>query len=159
MTYKQLYGEIRSELGEDASAYCLYLLNRPLPELQIDDNEVSAELLEKHNDAVRKISDGEPIQYVFGFAPFYDLMIDCGPGVLIPRFDTEVLVEEAIKTLPQNAVFADICCGSGCIAAAVLNNIPFFAALPPATIIATGVASPSAQGQLITSTDIPRCSA
>ena len=38
---------------------------------------------------------------------------------------------------------------------AVLNKIPFFAPIPLPTIIATGVASPSAQGQLITNTDIP----
>ena len=122
MTYKQLYGEIKMRLGEDAAAYCLYLLDRPLPELLIDDKEVPEDVLEKHNGAVKRVEDGEPLQYVFGFAPFYDLIIDCGPGVLIPRFDTEVLVEEAIKTLPENAVFADICCGSGCIAAAVLNS-------------------------------------
>ena len=122
MTYKQLYGDIRSRLGDDASAYSLYLLQRPLPELLIDDNEVPADVLERHNNASKRIEDGEPLQYVFGCAPFFDLIIDCGPGVLIPRFDTEVLVEEAIKTLPQNAVFADICCGSGCIAAAVLNS-------------------------------------
>ena len=122
MTYKQLYGDIKTQLGDDASAYCLYLLDRALPELLIDDNEVPADVVEKHNAASKRINGGEPLQYVFGYAPFYDILIDCGPGVLIPRFDTEVLVEEAIKTLPQNAVFADICCGSGCIAAAVLNS-------------------------------------
>ena len=122
MTYKQLYGEIRSRAGEDAFAYCRYLLDRALPELLADDKEVPAHVLEKHINALKRIESGEPLQYVFGYAPFYDMYIDCGPGVLIPRFDTEVLVEEAIKTLPQNAVFADICCGSGCIAAAALNN-------------------------------------
>lgn len=122
MTYRQLYKNIRSRLKDDASAYCRYLLDRALPELSIDDNDVPEELLEKHKAAAEKAERGEPLQYIFGFAPFYDLLIDCGPGVLIPRFDTEVLVEEAIKTLPQNAVFADICCGSGCIAAAVLNS-------------------------------------
>ena len=44
-------------------------------------------------------------------------------------------------------------------AAAVLNRMPFFAPNPLPTIIATGVASPSAQGQLMTSTEMPRASA
>ena len=122
MTYRQLYGEIKTRLCEDAAAYCRYLLDRPLLELSADDREVPDSVLDLHVSASKRIADGEPLQYVFGYAPFYDLYIDCGPGVLIPRFDTEVLVEEAIKTLPQNAVFADICCGSGCIAAAVLNG-------------------------------------
>ena len=122
MTYRQLYGEIRSRLGDDAQAYSFYLLNRPLPELSADDGVVPGSVLDTHKDAVKRIEEGEPLQYVFGHAPFYDLYIDCGPGVLIPRFDTEVLAEEAIKTLPENAVFADICCGTGCIAAAVLNS-------------------------------------
>ncbi len=122
MTYRQLYGQIKSRLGEDAGAYCRYLLDRSLPELLIDDNKVPEDVLEEHDKAIGRVEAGEPLQYVFGHAPFYDLEIDCGPGVLIPRFDTEALVEEAIKTLPQNAVFADICCGSGCIAAAVLNG-------------------------------------
>lgn len=121
MTYRQLYGEING-LGEDASAYCRYLLDRPLPRLEYDDGEVPADALKIHKNAFERVKNGEPLQYVFGYAPFYDLLIDCGPGVLIPRFDTEILVEEAIKTLPQNAVFADICCGSGCISAAVLNR-------------------------------------
>lgn len=122
MTYRQLYKEIKKRLGDNAQAYCRYLLDRPLLELSIDDGEIPSDVLAIHKNAAERIENGEPLQYVFGYAPFYDLYIDCGPGVLIPRFDTEVLVEEAIKTLPQNAVFADICCGSGCIAAAVLNS-------------------------------------
>ena len=42
MTYRQLYGQIKSRLGEDAGAYCRYLLDRALPELLIDDNKVTA---------------------------------------------------------------------------------------------------------------------
>ena len=59
-----------------------------------------------------------------------------------------VLSSATIFTLPALSIASD-----------VLNKIPFFAPTPPATIIATGVASPSAHGQLITSTEIPRASA
>jgi release factor glutamine methyltransferase len=122
MTYEYLYGEIKSVLGDGARAYCQYLLDKNPEELLFDKREVPDDLLSKHAEYSERIRTGEPIQYVFGYAPFYDLYIDCAPGVLIPRFDTEILAEEAIKTLPENAYFADLCCGTGCIAAAVLKH-------------------------------------
>jgi release factor glutamine methyltransferase len=122
MNYKELCGEIKAALKDDFRSYCQYLLDKNPKELLFDNADVSDEVLSKHTECLKRINAGEPIQYVFGYAPFYDLYIDCAPGVLIPRFDTEVLVEEAIKTLPQNAYFADLCCGTGCIAAAVLKH-------------------------------------
>lgn len=122
MNYKELCAEIKTELKDDARAYCRYLLDKNPEELLFDENEVPDGVLLKHAEYLKRIKEGEPIQYVFGYTPFYDMYLNCSPGVLIPRFDTEVLVEEAIKTLPQNACFADLCCGSGCIAAAVLKH-------------------------------------
>ena len=77
---------------------------------------------------------GEPLAYIVGHAPFYDLEFSVGEGVLIPRFDTEVLVETALKALgvgdfpfpdtdgpvPQVNTAApfiiyDLCTGSGCV--------------------------------------------
>jgi len=59
-----------------------------------------------------------PLQYILGRWEFMGLPINCRPGVLIPRFDTEVLAEEAIKFLKkQNKPrVLDLCTGSGCIA-------------------------------------------
>ena len=128
MTYKELYKDIK-KLGDDDAAYCRYLLDRSLPELRQDESGVPEDTAAKHAECVKRLRDGEPLQYIFGYAPFYDTELYCGPGVLIPRFDTEILVEEAIKTLPQNAYFADLCCGTGCIAAAVLKHRPDTAAL------------------------------
>ena len=122
MTYGSLYADIKKRFGGDAVSYCWYLLDRPLEDLRYDEKEAGDDVLSRHYEYSGRIAAGEPLQYVFGYAPFYDLYIDCAPGVLIPRYDTEVLVEEAIKTLPQNACFADLCCGSGCIAAAVLKH-------------------------------------
>ena len=122
MTYGALYADIKKRLGDGAVSYCWYLLDRPLEELRNDEKEADEAVISRHNECCRRIAAGEPLQYVFGHAPFYDLYIDCAPGVLIPRYDTETLVEEAIKTLPQNACFADLCCGTGCIAAAVLKH-------------------------------------
>ena len=61
-----------------------------------------------------------PLQYLIGQWQFYRQTYEVSPDCLIPRADTEILVEEAIRLLPQGAHFADLCTGSGCIAISVL---------------------------------------
>lgn len=65
-----------------------------------------------------------PLQYILGKWDFYGISFAVNEHCLIPRPDTELLVEEAIRTLPQGAFFADLCTGSGCIAIAILVNRP-----------------------------------
>jgi release factor glutamine methyltransferase len=70
----------------------------------------------------------EPLQYIIGYTEFHGLKIKVGPGVLIPRPETELLVEEAIKTV-HNSHFTslrilDLCTGSGCIALALAREFP-----------------------------------
>ncbi len=62
----------------------------------------------------RRIS-GEPLQYILGEWEFYGLPFRVGDGVLIPRQDTETLVELALEYSPQNKLCADLCAGSGCV--------------------------------------------
>lgn len=88
----------------------LYILANP------NENLVSEEL----RQAAEKRCDREPLQYLIGTWPFYRQEYEVSPACLIPRSDTEILVEEAIGRLPQNAFFADLCTGSGCIAVSVL---------------------------------------
>ena len=79
---------------------------------------------DKLDPAVSRRSTGEPIQYIVGKADFFGLEFKVSPDCLIPRFDTEVLCEELIRRLPQNAYFLEFCTGSGCIPIAVLKNRP-----------------------------------
>ncbi len=65
-----------------------------------------------------------PLQYLFGEWEFYGLTLTVSEDCLIPRPDTEILVEEAIRHLPEGGKMLDLCTGSGCIAAAVLRNVP-----------------------------------
>lgn len=88
----------------------LFLLGNP-------DQELDSKELEQ---AVAKRCQREPLQYLIGTWSFYNQTYEVSPACLIPRSDTEILVEEAIKRLPQNAFFADLCTGSGCIAVSVL---------------------------------------
>lgn len=67
--------------------------------------------------AVKRIAAHEPLQYVTGKAPFYGLLFDVNPSVLIPRPETEELVELVLQTFPENEPLRviDFCTGSGCI--------------------------------------------
>jgi len=72
--------------------------------------------------AVERRAAREPLQYVIGEVDFYRERYKVTPDCLIPRADTEILVEEAVKRIPEGARFIDLCTGSGCIALSVLNN-------------------------------------
>ncbi len=88
------------------------------------DEEVSDEAEEFCGSAIRDLSYGKPIQYVLGSCCFYGQEIAVGPGCFIPRCDTELCVETALKLLKPGDLFADLCSGSGCIAKAIAANRP-----------------------------------
>lgn len=76
-----------------------------------------------NNLAYRRIS-GYPLQYLLGKSEFFGLPFYVGEGVLIPRQDTETLVETVLKIkLPENPKILDLCSGSGCIAVSLALNI------------------------------------
>lgn len=66
-------------------------------------------------ELVRRRISGEPLQYITGECWFYGRRFISEPGVLIPRFDTECVVEYALSLLGSNESVLDLCCGSGCI--------------------------------------------
>ena len=75
-------------------------------------------------EAVNRRTAHEPLQYILGEWHFYREIYEVNEHCLIPRSDTEILVEEAIRRLPAGAKFADLCTGSGCIAVATLCHRP-----------------------------------
>ena len=70
--------------------------------------------------AVKRRAAREPLAYILGEAPFYKECYTVSPDCLVPRFDTELLVERATALLPPRAHFADLCTGSGCVAISTL---------------------------------------
>ncbi|AJE02345.1 peptide chain release factor N(5)-glutamine methyltransferase [Geobacter pickeringii] len=66
----------------------------------------------------------EPLQYILGSQEFFGLDFEVTPAVLIPRHDTEVLVEEALKRAPAAGSILDIGVGSGCIAVSLAKSLP-----------------------------------
>ncbi len=81
---------------------------------------VSGELLE----AIERRCTHYPLQYLLGKWDFYRQTYAVTPDCLCPRADTELLVEEAIRALPNGAYFADLGTGCGCIAISVLCERP-----------------------------------
>ena len=75
-------------------------------------------------EAARRREGREPLGYILGEVPFYRATLRVTPACLIPRSDTERLVELAIGHLPRGAHFADLGTGSGAIAVTVLSERP-----------------------------------
>lgn len=77
----------------------------------------------------RHLHASEPLQYLVGRCPWRDLELQVAPGVLIPRQETELLVELALQLLPaegrqQPLLWADLGTGSGCLAVALARELP-----------------------------------
>ena len=76
-------------------------------------------------DAIKRLSNGEPVQYIVGDVDFYGYKIKVDKRVLIPRFETEGLVEIALSYLPnKNIDVIDLGCGSGCISIVLKDKLP-----------------------------------
>lgn len=86
----------------------------------IDPTHDYAEL--KLCEYIERRSKREPLQYIIGEVGFYRESYSVTPDVLIPRADTECLVDYAVKNIPEGESFIDLCTGSGCIAISTLKN-------------------------------------
>lgn len=88
------------------------------------DRPLSAGELETFRAAVGRRAKREPLQYIRGQAEFWSLPFTVSPAVLIPRSDTEVLVEEALKRIAGPGRILDVGTGSGAIAIALAHERP-----------------------------------
>lgn len=82
------------------------------------------------NEIIKKLESHYPVQYLIGNVEFLNTIINVDERVLIPRFETELLVEKTIKRIKflniQNPKIIDLGTGSGCIAIALKKNLPCF---------------------------------
>lgn len=106
-----------------------HVLNTPRIRLYTDLHRPLVETeLGRLRELVRRAANHEPIQYLIGHAGFYGLDIDVTPDVLIPRPETETLVDRAIDHLkfvgPTEKRVLDLCTGSGCVAIALAKTLP-----------------------------------
>ena len=115
-----------AEPRREASSLMTYALDKPSafliahPEYELKATENGL-----FNDIVKRRSNREPFQYIVGHQEFYGLDFEVSPAVLIPRPETEILVEDAIETLRalDNPTFCEIGVGSGCISVSILHNV------------------------------------
>jgi len=135
ITYSNLYLDVRQQLRRagveaatlEARELVCFGTGKTRDELTRDGGLYASPELEKRvRDLVIRHLEGEPVAYLIGEWEFYGLPLDISPDVLIPRPDTEVLVEQAleyIKPLGECRVL-DLCAGSGCIGLAVASQAP-----------------------------------
>ena len=128
MTYREAYDEGRKHIvSDEADTECAILLEYVMGTVRNDlfahpERMLSKEEEDKYFSFIERRNSGEPVQYITGRTCLYGLEFFCNPSVLIPRFDTEVLIEEIIKKAPKNAKLLDLCTGSGCIALSVKHE-------------------------------------
>lgn len=86
------------------------------------DDEITKEQLGEYEWALKKRSEHIPLQYIVGETEFMGLPFKVNSSVLIPRQDTETLVEEALKVAKPGMKVLDMCTGSGCIIISILYH-------------------------------------
>lgn len=124
MTYSELYSYAKSRLTE-YEAICIIedIFGLDRSKLAVHGNEIP----ESEKDfltAVEKRVSGIPLQYATGKAYFMGREYFAGEGVLIPRDDTEVSVNECIRCMTGNERVIDLCSGSGIIAITLAKEFP-----------------------------------
>ena len=96
----------------DRSFYYLHM-EEDMPEEQMSEYQI----------ALRKRAEHVPLQYIVGETEFMGLKFKVNSSVLIPRQDTETLVEEALKVVRPGMRVLDLCTGSGCVIVSILHNV------------------------------------
>lgn len=86
------------------------------------DEEMSEEQVREFEVLIRKRAERVPLQYITGEQEFMGLTFHVNSNVLIPRQDTETLVEEALKVIKPGMKVMDMCTGSGCVLTSILKN-------------------------------------
>ncbi|MBN2087187.1 peptide chain release factor N(5)-glutamine methyltransferase [Candidatus Peregrinibacteria bacterium] len=128
----------------DAEILLSYILNRPMTFLLAhDDSEIGYFKLRKFKNLVEKRKGGIPVAYLTGHREFYGLEFEVNKNVLVPRPDTEILVDSVISYLKleeqrtklkknhksqitnhKSQILLDVGTGSACIPISILKNVP-----------------------------------
>ena len=129
-TYREVYNEgevCLKEAGIDEAALDARLLLEFVcgtdrnTLLAHGEREVSAEECERYRELIRRRAAHVPLQHLTGGQDFMGLTFLVNENVLVPRQDTEVLVEEVMKHLHDGMRILDMCTGSGCILLSLLH--------------------------------------
>jgi release factor glutamine methyltransferase len=129
----QALSQVSETATMDAQVLVAHIIEKPRswvlahPEAQLSEAQRN-----QLGQALARLVHGEPLPYVIGHWEFYGLDFDLTPDVLIPRPETELLVERGLtwsRGHPNRRKVVDIGTGSGCIAIALAMNIPYIQVL------------------------------
>jgi len=114
------------EARREAGSLLSHVLNRDRTYLiSYSDEAIAYHNIQKFDEYVQRRATGEPLQYITGVQDFFGLRFKVTPDVLIPRPETELLVERALNLLndhpQQSKLICDVGTGSGCISVSLLN--------------------------------------
>lgn len=129
MTYGELYSQAEELLGSvfEARQLFAHTTNKQVVHLPwLGNKEAPDKAVRLLLSLCRRRLDGEPLQYLLGEWEFYGLPFRVGKGVLIPRQDTETLVDVALEKLEgvHRPEVLDLCSGTGCVAVAIGHHRP-----------------------------------
>lgn len=88
------------------------------------EEDITQDTQKEYEIAVQKRAEHIPLQYIIGEQEFMGLRFKVNSNVLIPRQDTETLVEQVLKIVKPGMKVLDLCTGSGCVLISVLKNAP-----------------------------------
>jgi release factor glutamine methyltransferase len=128
------------DAAREAETIIAHCLKTDRATLYRDNPQIPRDLAMKIESLVERRAKREPLEYILGYVEFFGLKIKVGQGVLIPRPETEILAEEAIKTVKRKLLgvrkisphtsrftslrFLDLCTGSGCLALSLAKEFP-----------------------------------
>ncbi|MBQ9142301.1 MAG: peptide chain release factor N(5)-glutamine methyltransferase [Lachnospiraceae bacterium] len=130
MKYQECYAEGKAALQQaeiaeadlDARLLLEHICGTNRNDLLVHgDREVEEEKLAAYRTAIAKRSERIPLQHITGIQDFMGLEFKVNEHVLIPRQDTEILVEEIMREMQDNVRILDMCTGSGCILISLLH--------------------------------------
>ena len=130
MKVKEFYNICVNELdftdNADFEVLCLFetFLNVNKQNIITNNILLSDEQVKVVKNAITRRKSREPLQYIIGNWDFYDMTFDVGEGVLIPRPETEMLVEFAFEKLKdiKSPIIYDLCAGTGCIGLTIAKH-------------------------------------
>ena len=91
-------------------------------------DDISGQTEDSYAKLLRLRMEGRPVAYIRGKKEFYSLDFSVGPGVLVPRPETEILVDAVVDLVSENPAIRsvhDACTGSGCVGISIKHEVPY----------------------------------
>lgn len=124
IVFQEIQSDLKIEDREEARAIALRLMEKYY---HVTLTDILSEKEFEHKDLtsiITRLNKHEPLQYIFGEAEFFGRKFIVNPSVLIPRPETELIIQEVLKTKIRAPQILDIGTGSGCIAITLNLEIP-----------------------------------